>query len=142
MAHADNRWPVSADANLTVATQGLRQLIGMFVEVSHASVRIFLTDDGTGTGTDLFSTGDCPHAQVMIQPAGQDREWSQGWRAGPLLRPEHASAIVSFGWEVDRYAPGKWTVRIFRKGNPDDATGGDEEGDRGFLALVLVCGRP
>lgn len=138
MALISPSWPAISSGTLTASEFIDRSMVAAFAEVFHQTIVIHWTVDGTTAGADLFSSTVMPLVVVMIQPSGSERDWSHGFPGGPMLRPEHESGLVVFGWETS-WNGTTWQTQIFRKGTTVDGDG--QTDDRDFLAIAHAIGR-
>jgi hypothetical protein len=146
VAYASSRWPVIAAANLNDGDQTDKLYQAQIVDVYHHTTIVYWTDDGTVDGATVFSASLMPYVSVMVSASGQERDWTQGMRSGPMIRGDYLSNIMCFAWHTEKDTTnGIWITRIFRKGDPEyTGTGGGEpqgqDDDKPFLAFCSAIG--
>ncbi len=141
MANVVSDWAIVAAGSMRVADQVRRGYAVQFVQLFSFSVEVWWTDDGTPTGTTLFGDDDHPLVVPMYQPNGAERDWQQGYRAGPMFRPQDMNALISIPWQTEwASTEARWRTTLFKRGDPEITANGADD-DRGVLCILHAFAR-
>jgi hypothetical protein len=144
MATATLLWPTETGATMAPVHINRRRLFVMIKTLRGQSVQTYWTDDGTATGTTVFSLTYMPQVDILLQGKSNRRAFTDSYLGGPLYEVGFSSGFHEYAWETTYDSTNSvWKTEIFMRGDVYSAAGGtsraDGEGDDAHIVAVLTA---